>query len=704
LKKPRVFLFGAAALIVPLLILLSFCSCDKEPTKEEASPSVFAFVNVNVVPMDREHILPTQTVIVQGDLIIEIGPFSEVKIPKNAFRIDGKDKYLMPGLADMHFHNEIENDFVLCLANGITTIRNMWGYPKHLEWRRRIENRELLGPTIITSGPLLDGSPPVVEGSTVIKTVEQARQEVIANKQAGYDFIKIYDRLSLEVFDAIMDEAKQQGIPVAGHIPFAVSLEHAINSGLASNEHLTGYMRNIQADDFPGKGKDDPVSRLRSWMYLDEQKIPAVLERVHDLSIWNCVTLVVYQGLVPHYEALEQLKRPEMKYVDPLIRAYWDPINDPRREKLNEKDFEHRQEMDRVLKKLTAALHKNHGKILLGTDNPNLLVIPGFSIHRELQNLVEAGLTPYAAIKAGTVNAAAFLGDDSFGMVKSGKRADLILVSDNPLADVSSVKRICGVMVKGQWLPHQKLQRMLDDIAASFIPPENRFAEMPPLSPDNEVLFQARFEMRFAGIPMGEERFSIEQLPGGKKRIQAQAVSDYPYSSVATMNMTISDMGRCYSLDYSLETEADKKQAKMIRSENKLKVSGNIVSEEGFERQEDVPEDIFLGASMLSNLVPVVEMAKSLHVGESIEIKGKSIRVLPFWFDSFVLDEAIIIKRAPDENKSLLGDIIAVHVYEMEVSSDSIQHKFTIFADNKGYLLEVHLYMQGSKYEFVHLE
>lgn len=698
--KDKKTIIGWFLLFAPLLF---FC-CQRKGEERERTSSTVAFVNVNVVPMDSKRILENQTVIVQGDSIIQIGSTSEVFIPEQTFRIDGRDKYLMPGLADMHFHNENESDFVLCLANGITTIRNMWGDTKHLEWRRRIENGDLLGPAIITSGPLLDGPPPIWAGSTVIETVEQAREAVIEQKRAGYDFIKIYDRLSLEVFNAIMDEAEKQKIPVAGHVPFAVGLERFLNSGVVSNEHLTGYMELIQADDFPGKGEDDPVSRLRSWMYLDEQKIPAVMDKFDHSNIWNCVTLVVYQSLVSPSKAQGLLKRPEMQYVDPLMRASWDPSNDPRWEGLNEKDFEHRRKMDLILKQLTGTLHKKAGGILLGTDCQNKLVIPGFSIHRELQNLVDAGLSPYEALKAGTSDAAVFLGENTFGIVAPGKRADLILIEGNPLEDVSHVKELKGVMVKGKWLPQDKLQGMLENIAASFIPPENRFENVPPLSPKEEVIFSARFEMRYADVPMGEERFILERLPDGKKKISAQAVTDHPYRSLATMTMTIDDAGRCYSLNYNLKTDTGEKQIKMIQSEKKLNISENITSEEIREHVEDIPKAVLLGASMLSNILPAVEMAKSLDVGECIQINGKAIRVLPMWFTSFFLDETVIIKRASDRKQSDEGNVFPARVYEMEVSSKSFPHKYSIFLDSEGNLHELHFSSQEGLFKFVRIE
>ncbi len=693
--------------VLCLVCMVFSCARDKTDDTErflKESTAVIAFVNVNVVPMDSERILENQTVIIQDDEIVRIGPAADVQIPKQALRIEGKGKYLMPGLADMHFHNENENDFVLCLANGITTIRNMWGDTKHLAWRQKIGSGELLGPMIITAGPLLDGPPPIWEGSIVVETVEQARKAVIEQKEAGYDFIKIYDRLSLDVFNAIMDEASRQEIPVAGHIPFAVGVPRALDSGMVSNEHLTGYMEMIQFDDFPGKGKDDPVSRLRSWMYLDDQKIPTVLAATQNSPLWECVTLVVYQGLISPSEAYEFLKRPEIKYLAPITRAFWDPMNDPRWEGLNEKDFEQRKKMDLVLKKLTGALYKQGRRILLGTDCQNGMVIPGFSIHRELQNLAEAGLTPYEAIKSGTADAATFLGLDTFGEIALGKRADLILVGGNPLEDVEETKNIYGVMVRGHWLPKDRLQSMLDELAMSFLPPENRFLEVPPLQSEAEIISTGRFEMRFADVPIGEERFIIEKIPDGKKRVKAQAVTDSPYGSFATMNMAFDDSGRCYSLNYSHETSTRKMQMGMVRSGKSLKLLGNLSSEETFDLAETVPEDLNLGASMLSNILPALELAKPLQVGDEIELTGKAIRVMSFWFIASLVDESLNIKRTEDKEISTEERTIPLRVIEIEVASMSFPYKMKIFVDNQGELHEVHLTNQQGLFKYFRID
>jgi hypothetical protein len=360
--------------------------------------------------------------------------------------------------------------------------------------------------------------------------------------------------------------------------------------------------------------------------------------------------------------------------------------------------------MDKILKKLTGALYRTGTRILLGTDCQNGMTIPGFSIHQELQNLVEAGLTPYEAIRAGTADAAAFFGVDTFGAIAPGKRADLVLVAENPLKDVGNVKRIEGVMVRGKWLPKVELQLMLDNVVASFIPPENRFAEVPPLSTEDETLFSARYEIRYAEIPIGEERFVLEKLQDGRRRIQAQAITDPPYASLATMNMLSDDSGGCYSLQYSHETSTRKIKIDMVRSGEDLKVSGNLRNEKPLDLNERVPKNLSLGASMLSSLLPLLEKAKSLRVGETMEIKGKAIRVMEWWFLSSLVDETIVIKRAADTDVSTETGNIRVSVLELEFVSTSFPQMVKLFVNERGEPQEVHLTNQQGVLKYVRIE
>ena len=227
---------------VVLLAAVFFCPLVYAEPDSKRPP--LAFVNVNVVPMDSERIIADQTVLIQDGRIHAIGPASSTSIPKGATRIDGRAKFLMPGLADMHVHlahdEEADPDaLVVFLAAGVTTVRNMWGQPIHLEWRNRICEGDLLGPTIYSVGPITDGDPPFWKGSSVVTTPDEAAKEVAAQKRAGYDGVKVFTNLTPKVYTAILDAARKHDLPVYGHVPTRIGLSRALTSGQKSFEQIS---------------------------------------------------------------------------------------------------------------------------------------------------------------------------------------------------------------------------------------------------------------------------------------------------------------------------------------------------------------------------------------------------------------------------------------------------------------------------------
>jgi imidazolonepropionase-like amidohydrolase len=428
------------------------------PDKEPQKPVVVAFVNVNVVPMDRERILPGQTVIVRTDRISEVGPTDSTKIPDGALRIDGRDKYLIPGLVDMHVHqpHDLAYQLTLFITNGVTTIRNMWGQEYNLRLREQIEKGKLIGPTVYTTGPIIGAAPwSSYSGdlATCVETSEQAAQAVADHKEAGYDFIKVIS-LSLECYDAIIEAASKHGMPVVGHVP--VGLEHVLAAGQHSIEHLTGYGGFLRVED------------SESWQQIDETKIPHIAQTTREAGTWNCPTLVCYQKRMSSEEADQERKLPYMKYVSPLVKQRWVESR-----RYRDADPNHGRKVFNK-KRMTKALHDAGARVLLGSDTPNPYVVAGFSLHQELRNFVDAGLTPYEAIKAGTRDAAECLGElDEFGTICSGLRADLILVEDNPLEDVGNADRRIGVMARGRWFSQSQLQAMLDALVVKHATEEN---------------------------------------------------------------------------------------------------------------------------------------------------------------------------------------------------------------------------------------
>ncbi|HUP49992.1 MAG TPA: amidohydrolase family protein [Thermoanaerobaculia bacterium] len=449
----------APSRLLPALILSLLVSCRTAApppvaTEESAPPDgSLAFVGVNLVPMTRElGVVRAQTVIVRDGRIETVGPAATTPVPAGAERIEGRGRYLMPGLADMHVHLEyFESPAVLelFLASGVTFVRNMDGRPWILEWKRAIDAGELEGPAIYTAGPLLDGSPPALPDNTVLATEEEARAAVAGQQAAGYDFIKVYTNLQSKIYEAILDEALQRGMPVAGHVPRRSTMRRALE-GHASIEHLADFDELIESDDSPVRGRWD-WSKLYLAMPADPQKTAAAAAQVAAAGVAVVPALVQAQHALARPEVLASwLAREELTAVPPDAVTHWENRVRAASARLDDEDWQivERGAANRLA--LVKALHAAGVTILAGTDTPNPFVVPGASIHRELQLLVAAGLTPKAALAAATREAARFVGqEDEWGTVERGKRADLVLLAGNPLRSIAATATPVVVMVRG---------------------------------------------------------------------------------------------------------------------------------------------------------------------------------------------------------------------------------------------------------------
>jgi imidazolonepropionase-like amidohydrolase len=327
------------------------------------------------------------------------------------------------------------------------------GRPDHLKLRDRINQGEVLAPTIVTAGPICDGVPPDWPGSAVITSAADADRSVAEQQQAGYDFVKVYNNLSRVAYDALIAAARHR-LPVAGHVPRAVGLRSVLDAGQSSIEHLQGYCT--------------PLGRVAP--LVEELGLAGVAQVTRAAGTWNCVTLVLRERMVSVADAQELLARPEMRYVPPATRAFWDAQTDDTIRNASPADWDRVRRGNALRKALTRELHDAGAGLLLGTDTPNRLVTPGFALHEELAHLVDAGLTPYEALGAGTHDAATFLGTaDDWGTVQVGRRADLLLLEGNPLESVAHAAHPAGVMLRGQWLSRARLDRMLEDLAAAAV-------------------------------------------------------------------------------------------------------------------------------------------------------------------------------------------------------------------------------------------
>jgi len=450
--------------------------------EQRAQDGATVFENVNVIPMDRERVLKNQTVVVRAGRIEQIGDAAKVKGPAQALHIDGRGKYLVPGLIDMHTHLFSDEEFpqrlavdelAIMIANGVTTIRLMTGTPAQLGLRAKVAKGEQLGPTIYAASPQLAGQAyGKVWNGFVVTTPQQAQQAVRASKASGYDFIKLTTAITRPVYDAVIETSREEGLRVIGHVDPRVGTAHALEVG-QQIEHLDSYMESVLKDDAPMKVSvsDYGVWKKPNWEsldYVDERKVIALAKATARAGVYSTPTLTFFKlcFVVPQSDA-EIRARPDYRFYPEKLRERLFTAH--RKFWTEPPSAERRERYQRIRNLLVKTIHDAGGKIMAGSDAPELFLVYGFTLHRELQNLVAAGLSPYAALEAATRTPAEYLkGLDTFGTIERGKRADLLLLDGNPLQDITNTERRAGVMVRGRWLPQAELRKLLDEVAERF--------------------------------------------------------------------------------------------------------------------------------------------------------------------------------------------------------------------------------------------
>ena len=469
------------AAVLPVLVLSGILAATsatlKEGTEAPATPATaegtYAFVGVNVLPMDRERVLTDRTVIVRDGVIRTVGSADEVEVPQDAVRIEGEGRWLMPGLAEMHAHvppvprgsdawpdrEALEDILFLYVANGITSIRGMLGASYQIELADMLEAGEILGPNFYVGAPSLNGN--------TAPDPEAAERLVREHAAAGYDFQKIHPGLSRPTWDRMAETAHALDFTFAGHVPSAVGLLHALETGISTVDHLDGYVRAIASDDLQARAEaGEDVGLPELVRNLDESKIPMVVERTLEAGTWNVPTMYLWESLVGSPDVDTKLAQPEMRYVSPEQREGW------RRSASNRDGIPapvsrpYHQARRRILKALADA----DAGILMGTDSPQLFNVPGFALHREIAVMEEAGLTPWQILRSGTRNVARYVESDlgldgSFGTVAPGMRADLVLLPGNPMEDLGHLTRTAGVMVRGRWTSGAEIEEGLEALA-----------------------------------------------------------------------------------------------------------------------------------------------------------------------------------------------------------------------------------------------
>jgi len=458
-------------IVRPLLFFIFLISVSRIVIGQE---SILAIIHVNLIDATGAPVQADMTVIVQGKQILQLGKSASTTVPKAARVVDGRGKYLIPGLWDMHVH-EIFGAWlpedekitpVLFVANGVTGVRDMGGDLEPLKkWRARIAEGKLLGPRMIIAGPMLDGPIPQFPSSAPVKDSAEGRRIVDELQKNGADFIKIQSLIPRDGYFAAADEAKKLGIVFAGHVPDKVRATEASNAGQKSIEHLTGVFEGCSTVEDELMAAPRGPGRGRFLSTYDPERAKALIALFLKNQTWQVPTL--------YWERGEWLIEQTNSGPDPLekyapvawrdrtwpmftrdISKGWstDPVAD--REKFFQEEL-----------KMVGEMNRAGVPILAGTDTAaGVRVYPGFSLHDELELLVRAGLTPMEALQAATLNAGKYLDLPDTGTIEKGKRADLVLLDSNPLVDIKNTRTIQSVVLAGRYFSRTDLDHLLHQV------------------------------------------------------------------------------------------------------------------------------------------------------------------------------------------------------------------------------------------------
>lgn len=458
--------------IIFLLLLLGF--------SRQLSGQQYAIRNVSVIPMNREIVLTNQTVLVKNGIIRKIGSSDHLKIGKGTTVIDGAGKYLMPGLMDMHVHffyeqgehrNTCETELKVMLANGLTTARILAGHPVYLEAREKVKNGNWAGPDLKVASPQFVGRWPwsaEVKNYEITDTPEKAAEAVRRYKREGYDEIKITFMVKRDVYDAIISTAKKEGIKVTGHVGPLVKLPAAL-AARQQIEHMDEFIDMLLPDTSYNHGQsvsDMNLWRMNAWAtvpYLDETRIPALVKSVKDAGIHVTPTNFFFISCfgTEHTDEVYR-QRPDYAYIPAnILPERWDIKQRNRKMGIPKESLE---KYVYLRKKMTYELWRAGVPLMTGSDSPEWFLVPGFATHDELELFVASGLSPFAALQTATVNTATYLGlIKQKGTIEAGKKAEMILLDENPLEDIRNTRRIRGIMKGNRWYDQQAVNQLLED-------------------------------------------------------------------------------------------------------------------------------------------------------------------------------------------------------------------------------------------------
>lgn len=472
------FLRRSITICFTAVLLLSACAQSVTPTPRTstalpanatpaptatAAVSKLAITGVTVIDVEEGVAVPAQTVLVLGDRIDQIKAREKLVVPEGARVIDGHGLYLMPALVDAHVHYFDAPVFGrLMLANGVLLVRDV-GMPTDivLELRDGLSRGETLGPEMVATGAMIDGSPPWIPSISVsVNTPEEARAAVRAHAAAGVDEIKLYANLTKDEFLAIVDEARKNGLKSVAHLGNSVSLEDAAAAGLGSSEHWFGFEKAIagllgEAEQLSATGMGSDADYLQRLDEVDPKALQAFYQRLRASGLTVCPTVVTFQAGT-NTKAFQSGTFPRSEYISQKVLDIW------------KSQWSGQEDAPEFIwqnwAKMVNGLNQAGVPLMVGTDLILPGILPGYSVHEEMAIWQEAGVPAADVLRSATLVPAQFMGlGNRLGSVRPGKTASMILVRANPLEDIHNAQQIEAVFLRGEYFSRQDLDRLLDE-------------------------------------------------------------------------------------------------------------------------------------------------------------------------------------------------------------------------------------------------